>query len=122
MPLAFVEPAPAAGAQLVEGAPGDELQCGDEVLVASVATAGLGAKVQPLEEVCVEEQPVVDLVDVHASLEGGWRLVRVGQVWVSGGGVRAEPVAHDIGVVAGLARRDPERVADLVAGDAVAPA
>src|SRR3546814_8718964 len=84
----------------------DELERSAEVGDTLGAASTLPALAEADEQVQVDEQAVVDLVDVDPGELGGRRLVRVGQVVLAGAGVRTEPVADDVGVVAHLAVGD----------------
>src|SRR4051794_13380099 len=98
--VAFVQPGPAAGAELVEGSSLDQAQGSGEV-VDAVGPAALASGAQPPEEVSVDEE-VEHLVDAGSLGLGGWGLPGVRQVLLPGAGVGSEPGAHHAGVLAGL--------------------
>ena len=117
--VAVEQPGPAAGSEVVERDPGDQLQ-GLGVVGDAVGALGVAADPEPAEQVEVDQQ-AVDLVDGDPAGVGGVAVAGVGEVPAAGGRVVAEPVADDFEVVADPRRGETERVADLVGGGAVRP-
>ena len=115
--VSFVEPGPGVTAELAERGALDEVE-GPGQVADAVLAAGLAAGAQAAEDVGVDEQ-VLDLVDRDAAALGFGGVAGVGQVRLAGAGVGTEPVAHGLGVAAGLGGGDAHCVGELVGGGAV---